>query len=326
MRRRDFIAGLGSTAAWPLVARAQQAAFPVIGYLSGRSAESDVSMLAAVRLGLNEAGYVEDRNLAVEYRFAGGQLDRLPGLFTELTGRHVAVLVLVGVILGDDLLQLMRSSQIPIVFTTGADLVGLGLISSYNRPGGNITGSSNYINSLTAIQLGLLHDLVPNAKTIALLVYNRGSLEQAKNDAGEAAATLGLQVLFFAARTEGEIDAAFAAMNQQQADAMLVRTSPFFVTRAKQIAALAACHGLPAIYPRREFAEAGGLMSYSESIAETYRGLGNYAGRILKGDKPADLPVFRPTRWELVVNLKTAKALGLTIPETLLATADEVIQ
>ena len=262
MRRRDFIAGLGSTAAWPLVARAQQAAFPVIGYLSGRSAESDVSMLAAMRGGLNEAGYVEGRNLAVEYRFADGQADRLPALFTELTGRHVAVLVFVGGAVNDDVVRLVRSSQIPIVLATGVDLVRARFISSYNRPGGNITGSSNYLGLLTPKRLGLLHDIVPNAKTIALLGYSRGAAEQAKI-AGEAAATFGLQVLFFTAGTEGEIDAAFAAMKQQRADAVLVRNSPFFVVRAKQIGALAARHGLPAIYPRREFAEAGGLMSYA---------------------------------------------------------------
>jgi putative ABC transport system substrate-binding protein len=320
MRRREFIVGLGSAAVWPLAARAQQ---PVIGYLSGRSAESDVSMLAAFRQGLNEVGYIEGRNLAVEYRFADGQPDRVPALFTELTGRHVAVLVLVGATFGDDGVRLLRSSQIPIVLlNTVADLVHAGLISSYNRPGGNVTGSSNYLGLLTPKRLGLLHDLVPNAKTIALLAYR----EQAKNDALEAAATLGLQVLFFTAGTEGEIDTAFAAMNQQRADAMLVRASPFFVIRAKQIAALAAHHGLPAIYPRREFAESGGLMSYSDSIAEVYQGLGNYAGRILNGDKPADLPVFRPARWELVINRKTAKALGLEVPPQLLARADEVIE
>jgi putative tryptophan/tyrosine transport system substrate-binding protein len=330
MRRRDFIAGLGGSAvAWPLAAGAQQRpAMPVIGYLSGRSAESDVSMLAAVRRGLNEAGYVEGRNLAVEYRFADGQSEREPALFTELTGRHIAVLVLVGSGPGDDrVLRLMRSSQIPIVLATGADLVRVWPHFKLQPPGRQHHGSSNYILSLTAIQLGLLHDLVPNAKAIALLAHSRGAgLEQMKSDAGEAAATLGLQVLFFTAGTEGEIDAAFAAMNQQRADALLVRTSPFFVIRAKQIAALAASHGLPAIYPRREFAEAGGLMSYSDSIAEVFRGLGNYAGRILNGDKPADLPVFRPTRWELVINLKTAKALGLEVPPQLLARADEVIE
>jgi len=329
--RREFIAGLGaaaSTTIRPVAGLEQQRpAMPVIGYLSARSSESDVAMLAAFRRGLNEVGYTEGQNLAVEYRFADGQPDRVPALFTELTGQHLAVLVLAGATFGDDGVRLLRSSQIPIVLlNTVADFVRAGLISSYNRPAGNITGSSNYLNSsLTPKLLGLLHELVPKAKTIALLGYSAAT-EQAMNDAAEAAATLGLQLLFFTAGTEREIDAAFATMSQQRADAILVRTSPFFVVRAKQIASLAAHHGLPAIYPRREFAEAGGLMSYSESIAEIYQGLGNYAGRILNGDKPADLPVFRPTKFELVINLKTAKALGLTIPETLLATADEVIQ
>jgi putative ABC transport system substrate-binding protein len=225
MKRRQFIAGLGSVAAWPLAAWAQQGAVPVIGYLSARSSESDVAMLAAFRRGLNEVGYIEGQNLAIEYRFADGQPDRVPALFTQLTGRHVAVLVLVGATFGDDGVRLLRSSQIPIVLlNTVADLVRAGLISSYNRPGGNITGSSNYLGLLTPKRLGLLHDLVPNAKTIALLGYSRGAAGQAKI-AGEAAATLGLQVLFFTAGTEGEIDAAFAAMNQQRADAMLVRPS-----------------------------------------------------------------------------------------------------
>ena len=233
--RREFIAGLGGSAvAWPLAAGAQQRpAMPVIGYLSARSSESDIAMLAAFRRGLNEVGYIEGQNLAIEYRFADGQPDRVPALFTELTSRHVAVLVLVGTTFGDDGVRLLRSSQIPIVLLNSvADFVRAGLISSYNRPGGNITGSSNYLGLLTPKRLGLLHDIVPNAKTIALLGYSRGAAEQAKI-AGEAAAALGQQVLFFTAGTEGEIDAAFAAMNQQRADAMLVRTSPFFVVRAK---------------------------------------------------------------------------------------------
>jgi putative ABC transport system substrate-binding protein len=280
--------------------------------------------MAAFRRGLNQLGFEEGRNLTIEYRFAGGQYDLVPALVTEVVGRRVNVIVFVGA--GSDLpdspWQELRASQIPIVVNAIVDrLLVLRFVSSYNRPGGNITGIASLAN-LPGKYVSLLHDLVPNAKTIALLAYR----EQAKNDAAEAAATLGLQVLFFTAGTEGEIDAAFAAMNQQRADAMLVRTSPFFVTRAKQIAALAARHGLPAIYSRREFAEAGGLMSYSESIAEVYQGLGNYAGRILNADKPADLPVFRPTRWELVINRKTAKALGLEVPPQLLARADEVIE
>jgi putative ABC transport system substrate-binding protein len=323
LRRREFIAGLGGSAVWPLAARAQQRAIPVIGYLSGRSAESDASMLAAVRRGLNATGYVEGRNLAIEYRFADGQPDRVTALFMELTGRQVAVMVVAGAG-GEDMFRLMRTSPIPIVYVTGGDFVRNGLVSSDNRPGGNITGIMGFVGELTPKRLGLVHDLVPNAKTIGLLADSWG--QQAREEDGEAAARVGLQVLFLSARTESEIEAAFAAMTQQRVDALLLRTSPFFVTRARQIAALAAHHGLPAVYPRREFAERGGLMSYNASTDEVYRGAGNYAGRILKGDKPADLPVFRPTKFELVINLKTAKAQGITIPPMLLAIADEIIE
>ena len=313
LRRREFIAALGGAAAWPLVARAQQPRVPVIGYLSGRSAESDAPMLAAVRGGLNATGYVEGQNLAIESRFADGQPDRVPALFMELTGSQVAVMVVAGAG-GEDLFRLMRPSQIPIVHVNSIDFVRAGLVSSYNRPGGNLTPK----------RLALLHDLVPHAKAIGLLADSWG--QQAGEEDGEAAARVGLQVVFLSARTESEIEAAFAAMNQQRVDALLLRTSPFFVTRARQIAALAARHGLPAVYPRREFAERGGLMSYSSSIDEVYRGAGHYAGRILKGDKPADLPVFLPTRFDLVINLKAAKAINIEFPPLVRALATEVIE
>jgi putative ABC transport system substrate-binding protein len=323
LRRREFIAALGGAAAWPLAARAQQPRVPVIGYLSGRSAESDAPMLAAVRGGLNATGYVEGQNLAIESRFADGQPDRVPALFMELTGSQVAVMVVAGAG-GEDLFRLMRPSQIPIVHVNSIDFVRAGLVSSYNRPGGNITGIMGFSGELTPKRLGLLHDLVPHAKTIGLLADTWG--QQAREEDGEAAARVGLQVLFLSARTESEIEAAFAAMNQQRVGALLLRTSPFFVTRARQIAALAARHGLPAVYPRREFAERGGLMSYSSSIDEVYRGAGHYAGRILKGDKPADLPVFLPTRFDLVINLKAAKAINIEFPPLVRALATEVIE
>jgi putative ABC transport system substrate-binding protein len=326
MKRRTFIAGLGSAAAWPVVARAQQPAMPVIGYLSARSSETDVAMLAAVRRGLAEIGYAEGRNVAIVYRFADGQYDRLPALAMDLTGRHVAVIIYAGTAGNpeDALWRPLRASNIPIVFNAGTDPVMSGFVASFNHPGGNITGVYGLVGALTAKHLGLLHDLVPNAKTIAVLA-DAVSLVAVK-DAREAAAPLGLQLIILSANTEGEIEAAFASLNQQRADAMVVPANPFFFTRAKLIAALAVRHGLPAIYARREFAEAGSLMSYGYDVADGYRQMGNYAGRILKGDKPADLPVVQPTRFQLVINLKTAKALGLTIPETLLATADEVIQ
>jgi putative ABC transport system substrate-binding protein len=323
LRRREFITLLGGAAAWPLAARAQQRAMPVIGYLSGRSEASDASMLVSARGGLGDIGFAECRNLAIEYRFADGQPDRVPALFMELTGRQVAVMVIAGAG-GEDVWRLMRPSQIPIVYVTGADFVRAGLVSSYNRPGGNITGNMGFIHELTPKRLGLLRDLVPNAKKIGLLEDSWG--QQAKEEDSEAAARLGLQVLFLSANTESEIEAAFAEMNQQRADALLLRTSPFFVTRARQITARAARHGLPALYPRREFAERGGLMSYNSSSNEAYRGAGRYAGRILKGDKPADLPVFRPTRFELVINLKAAKAINFEIPHLVRALADEIIE
>jgi putative ABC transport system substrate-binding protein len=271
---------------------------PVVGYLSGRSAESDVAMLAAVRRGLDEIGYVEGRNLAIEYRFTDGQSDRVSGLLTELTRRQVAVIVIAGAATGDAVVRQLRASQIPIVFITGLDPVRLGLVASFNRPGGNVTGISTLVSQLTGKSLGLLHELVPNAKTIALLLdpSTSGSSDVQLRDAREAAATLGLQLNVLNAGTDSELDAAFATLNQQPVGAMVVPTYPFFVTRAKQIAALVASHRLPAIYARREFAEAGGLMSYGYDVGDGYRRIGVYAGRILKGDKPADLPVFQPTK------------------------------
>jgi putative tryptophan/tyrosine transport system substrate-binding protein len=286
-------------------------------------------MVAAFRRGLNQLGFEEGRNLTVEYRFADGKYDLVPALVTELVDRRVNVIVFVGVgirIVPESSWQQLRASQIPIVVNAiGDPLRSNSLVSSYNRPGGNITGIAPFPN-LAGKFVSLLHDLVPNAKTIAMLIQGNFGNRAVLVEAREAAATLGLQLLVLTPDTEGEIDAAFAALKQQQVDAMLVVASPFFVTRAKQIAALAARHGVPAIYPRREFAEAGGLMSYGYDVADGYRQMGNYAGRILKGEKAGDLPVFQPTRFELVINLKTARALGLTIPETLLATADELIQ
>jgi putative ABC transport system substrate-binding protein len=315
MRRREFITLVGGAAAWPLAARAQQPAMPVIGYLSSRSSELEASMLVAFRRGLNESGYVEGRNLAIEYRFADGRYDRLLALAADLAGRRVAVIVFGGVVSSDqEMVRFMRASQIPIVFAAGADPVRAGLVSSLNRPGGNMTGVYSLAAEMMGKQLGLLHELVPNAKTIALLLDPGIGQGQGPRDAREGAATLGLQLLVLNAATEGEIDAAFAAANRQPPAAMAVATSPFFITRAKQIAALAARHGVPAIYARREYTAAGGLTSYGIDVADGYRQIGNYAGRILKGSKPADLPVVQATRFEFIINLKTAKALGIEIP------------
>jgi putative ABC transport system substrate-binding protein len=328
MQRREFIVVLGgAAAAWPLAAPAQQRAMPVIGYLSGRTADSDASMLASVRRGLGDVGYTEGRNVAIEYRFADGRYDRLSGQLADLTQRKVGVIVCAGVASVEEVLREVRTSLIPIVINA-ADPIELGLVASITRPGGNVTGVYPMSPELAGKQLGLLHDLVPKATTIAALVdpnltnVNRIALPYAR----DAAAALGQKLLVLNAGTVEEINAQFASLDQEPAAAMLVVTSPFFVTRAGQIAALAARQRIPAIYTRREFAEAGGLMTYGYNVAELYREMGRYAGRILNGEKAADLPIIQPTRFELVINLKTAKALGLTIPPGVFAIADEVIE
>jgi putative ABC transport system substrate-binding protein len=330
MRRRQFITLIGGGAvAWPLVARGQQPTMPVIGYLSSRSAESDAAMLVAVRRGLNETGYVEGRNLAIEYRFADALYDRLPALLTELTRRQVAVILFGGLAPGvsSALSQQVRASPIPIVFNVGSDPVQAGIVDSMNRPGGNVTGIATLVGELTSKNFGLLHELVPRAGAIVLLQSNDvAGGRQVQIDAIEAAARLGLQLRVLDASTDGEIEAVFASLNHQPIEAMVVATSPFFMTRTQLIASLVARHRVPTIYARREYAEAGGLISYGYDVADGYRQMGNYAGRILKGDKAADLPVVQPTKYDLVINLKTAKALGLTVPSTLLARADEVIE
>jgi putative ABC transport system substrate-binding protein len=329
LRRREFIAGLGGAAAWPLLTHAQQRALPVIGYLSPRTAESDVSILVSVRRGLGDVGYAEGRN-EIEYRFADFRYDRLSTQLADLTQRKVGVIVFAAFVPIEGLVQQVRASPIPIVFSAGVDPVRLGLVASMNRPGGNVTGVVTLVGELSGKRLGLLHDLVPKAATIAVLFdpsqasddRDRIQLQDARN----AAAALGQKLLVLEASTADEINAQFARLNQEPAAAMSVATSGVFFTRAGQIAALAARHRIPAIYARRDFAEAGGLMSYGSSIAEDYRELGRYAGRILNGEKPADLPVIQPTKFELVINLKAAKALGLTIPPGVYAIADEVIE
>jgi putative tryptophan/tyrosine transport system substrate-binding protein len=325
MKRREFITLLGGAATWPLAAGAQQQRMPVVGYLSGRSADSDVAMLVALRRGLREGGYVEGQNIAIEYRFSDGQYDRLPALMTELTGRKVSVLVVAGVAGTDGTVtQQMRASQIPIVFNVGGDPVRSGLVASMNRPGGNMTGISGF--DLTAKNFGLLHELVPDAKTVATLVDARVADSAELTAAREAAATLGVQLRVLVADSDSELDSAFAPLNRERVDAMVVSTTAFLISRAEQIVALVARYRVPAIYNRRQFAEAGGLMSYSYDVPDGYRQMGNYAARILKGTKPADLPVFQPTKFELVINLKTAKAMGFDIPAKLLALSDEVIE
>jgi putative ABC transport system substrate-binding protein len=328
VKRRAFIALLGGTAvAWPIAALAQQRTMPLIGYLSARSPKTDMPMLAAFRRGLSESGYVQGNNVAIEFRWGGGQYDPLPELAADLVRRRVGVIVTSGGP-APALAAKAATETIPILFVTAGDPVQEGLVASLNRPGGNITGIGTFFFSLGAKQLGLMRELLPNADLFALLIDPKmaSSAESQAADTETAGRAVGQRLIVLRASTEREIDAAFATLAQQRAGALLVATSPFFVTRAHYLITLAARHSLPAMYFRREFVEAGGLMSYGTSTAESYRQLGNYAGKILSGFKPADLPVIQSTKFELVINLQTTKALGLTVPPGLLAIADEVIE
>jgi ABC-type uncharacterized transport system substrate-binding protein len=326
MRRRKFIKLIGGAAAtWPLAAWAQQA-MPVIGFLSTGSPQSDVFRLAAVRQGLVEAGYVEGRNFVFEHRWAEDQYERLPALAAELVRRRVALIVTGG---GSTSTVAAKSATatIPIVFVTGTDPIKLGLVASLNRPGGNITGVSFLVNTLVAKQFEVLHEAVPKTALIGYLVNpTYTNAEADTRNVLAAAEVVGQKLLLVQAHTDSELEAAFVTLTQQRAGALLVGADPFFFDRRDKLVELAARQKVPAIYFLREFASAGGLMSYGTSITEAYRIVGLYAGRILKGEKPAELPVQQSTKVELVVNLKTAKALGLTVPPALLARADEVIE
>jgi putative ABC transport system substrate-binding protein len=329
MQRRDFITLLGgAAAALPLAARAQQRpAVPVIGFLHPDSPESRAHHVAAFRKGLSEAGFVEDRNVAIEYRWARGESDRLPELAADLVRRRVAVIAATG---GDQSPRAAKAATatIPIVFGVSADPVALGLVASLNRPGGNVTGLIAINSELESKRLGILHDMLPGATRFAVLTGDVSATVTASSiaEVRAAAPTIGGQIEALTAGTKGDIDAAFASLVQKRADALLVFPNVLFFNRRVQLVTLAAHHRVPAIYSQREFAEAGGLMSYGTNLADRDRQVGIYAGRILKGEKPADLPVMQLTKFEFIINLQTAKTLGIAIPPGVLAIADEVIE
>ncbi len=324
MNRRDLMTLIGGVAAWPVAARAQRPA-SVVGYLSSRTAETDVPMLAAFRQGLGAAGYVEGQNVAIEYRFADGHFERNALWAAELVRRQVAVIVTAGNV-SSAMAAKAASSSIPIVFNAGIDPVQAGLVASINRPGGNLTGVFAQGGELPGKMLSLLHEVIPNAKRIALLVNPASAGLVYEPDVRRAAIAIGLDIQVVRARSDEEIEASFATLNREPADAMLIPNDPLFLSRAGRIVALAAQHSLPTVYGRRPYADAGGLMSYGDDIASGYRQMGRYVGRILKGEKPADLPIVLTDKFELVINLKTAKILGLIIPPGVLAIADEVIE
>jgi putative tryptophan/tyrosine transport system substrate-binding protein len=330
MRRREFIALIGGAAASsllrPSAARAQQPAMPVIGFLNAASPQGYARNLAAFLKGLSDVGYVDNQNAAIEYRWAEGRIDRLPAMAADLVQRHVDVIAATSTPAA--LAAKAATPTIPIVFETGADPIQLGLVASLNRPGGNVTGVTQTNNEITPKRLQLLHELLPTARVMALLVNpaDRALAEITTKDVQAAALTLGLELHVLNAASESDFDGVFANLIQLRASGLVIGTGPFFNSQVEQLAALAVRNAVPAIYESREFVAAGGLMGYGSDIAGAYRLAGNYTGRILKGDKPADLPVQEATKVELYINLKSAKALGITFPLPLLGRADEVIE
>jgi putative ABC transport system substrate-binding protein len=325
LKRREFTSLLGgAAAAWPLVARAQQPAVPVIGYLG--SGFRQPHLIDGFQRGLAETGFAEGRNVVIEYRFDEGQYDRLPSLATELVGRQVAVLF-AGSTTGAVLAAKAATTTIPIVFASGDDPIKAGLVASLNRPGGNVTGASFFTFALESKRLEMLHKLLPTAALVAVLVNpNFSEIRKQLEDIESAARAVGMQISILEAGTERDINAAFRTLVERRANALLVASDPFLFSRRSQLVALASYHALPTVYNDRVYVEAGGLISYGSSPRDAYRQAGVYVGQILKGTKPGDLPVLQPTKFELVINLKTVKALGLDVPSTLLALADEVIE
>ena len=324
MKRREFITLLGGAAAWPLGARAQQQPMPVIGFMSARAPEDSAHLLAAFRRGLAEGGYVEGQNVSVEFRWARGQYDLLPAMAADLVSRRVSVLVAVG---GDPSPRAAKraTSTIPIVFGVGGDPISEGLVESFNRPGGNATGDTLYTNIMEPKRLGLLRELVPGVPLIGVLL-NPSLAPYQLPQIEEAARSIDQRILVAKASTDEELMAAFTALTVERVGALLVAADPYFDTRRDQIVGFAERQRLPAIYHFREYAVAGGLLSYGVSVTDGYRQRGVYTARILRGAKPADLPVLQPTKFETVINLKTAKALGIKISDNLLSLADEVIE
>lgn len=326
MKRRDFITLAGTAVAWPLTARAQQSATPVIGFLRNTDAASSEQLLAAFRQGLAENGYVEGRNLTIEYRWADNHDDRLPSLTADLIRQNVAVIVAGGGTVVA-LPAIAATKTIPIVFELGGDPVKMGLVPSLSHPGGNVTGVALFANVVGPKRIELLHELVPKADVIGVLAYpNNPTAEGEVKQLQEAVSPFGIRLEILNARTNDEIDLAFATLRQSNGGGLIVLANPLFVGRRDQLVSLAARYAIPVIYPFPSFVKAGGLMSYGESLTEAFRQLGIYTARILNGEKPADLPVMQPTKLELVINLKTARALGINVPPKLLAIADEVIE
>jgi putative ABC transport system substrate-binding protein len=329
MKRREFITLLGgATASWPLAAQAQQPAIPVVGFLNSGSPGERTHLVDAFHRGLGETAHVDGRNVSIEYRWAQGRYDRLPALAGELVRHQAAVITATGDTVSPRAAK-AATTTIPIVFVMGGDPIEAGLVPSFNRPGGNITGVSlvaSALAELVAKQLELLHELAPKAVVVGILLNPRPSSEVDLSQLQTAALSKGLELLVLRANTDSGIETAFATLVQKHAEALLIEPDVFFLDRRQQLVALAARHAIPAVYSRREYAAIGGLMSYGTSLADAYRHAGIYTGRVLKGEKPADLPVLQPTKFHLVINLNTAKALRLQVPSTLLALADEVIE